>query len=105
MKTEYRKLLDRSDNWLKYAIHLHLYRKPKDELFEIRQAALTDERIQSCLYDVANFHSVLVTNHKNPDLPIQKLLFLLDLGFDMDVPEIKAAIDEILKHRDDYNVY
>jgi hypothetical protein len=102
---EYQKLLDHSDNWLKYAIHLHLCHEPKDNIAVLRNAALADGGIQNHLNDVANFHGMLVTNHKNPDLPIHKLLFLLDLGFDMDVPEIKAAIDEILKHRDDNGIF
>jgi hypothetical protein len=33
------------------------------------------------------------------------LLFLLDLGFDMDLPEIKNAVDEILKNKDDQSVF
>lgn len=99
------KLLDSSDNWLKYAIQLHLCHKPKDTLIEIRNAALADDRIQRYLSDVKNFHGTLVTNHKNPELPIYKLLFLLDLGFDMEVPEIKTAVEEILKHRDAHGVY
>ena len=102
---DYQKLLDRSDNWLKYAIHLHLCGEPKDSLTGLRNAALADGRIQGCLHDVANYHGMLVTNHKNPDLPIHKLMFLLDLGFDADVPEIKAAVDEILKHRDDHGIF
>lgn len=99
------KLLDCSDNWLKYAIQLHLCHEPKDTLVEIRDAALADDRIQRYLSDIKNFHGTVVTNHKNPELPIYKLLFLLDLGFDMEVPEIKTAVDEILKHRDEHGVY
>ncbi|MGE5633447.1 MAG: hypothetical protein ACM3TR_20470 [Caulobacteraceae bacterium] len=102
---EYQLLFERSDNWLKYAIRLHLYNEPKDTLVELRKAALADDLILYYLSDVANFHGSLVTNHKNPDLPIHKLLFLLDLGFDLDVPEIKTAVDEILKHRDGHGVY
>ncbi|MEN6419416.1 MAG: hypothetical protein ABFC73_10905 [Clostridiaceae bacterium] len=99
------KLLDSSDNWIKYAIQLHLCHEPKDTLVEIRYAALADDRIQRYLSDVKNFHDTRVTNHKNPELPIYKLLFLLDLGFDTEVPEIKTAVDEILKHRDEHGVY
>ncbi|MGI6090123.1 MAG: hypothetical protein ACOYEL_01855 [Saccharofermentanales bacterium] len=99
------KLLEISDDWLKYAIRLNLGHEPKDNLVEIRNAALADSRIKRYLSDMANFHKTLVTNHKNPDLPIQKLLFLLDLGFDIEVPEIKVAIDEILKHRDEHGIY
>ena len=101
----YQKLLEISDDWLKYAIRLNLGHEPKDKLAEIRNAALADGRIRRYLSDVADFHGTLVTNHKNPDLPIHKLLFLLDLGFDTQVPEIKAAIDAIIRHRDGHGVY
>ncbi len=102
---DYKKLLDHSDNWLKYAILIHLFHEPKDSLVEIRNVALGDDRIQKHLSSVANFHASLVTNHKNPDLPIHKLMFLLDLGFDMEIPEIKAAVDEIIKHQDEHGIY
>ncbi len=102
---EYKKLLNCSDDWLKYAICLNLCDEPRDTLFEIRKAALADNRIQKFLADVSAFHGMLVTNHKNPDLPIHKLLFLLDLGFDTEVPEIKAAVGEILKHRDENGIF
>ncbi|NMD38818.1 MAG: hypothetical protein GYA87_09100 [Christensenellaceae bacterium] len=101
----YQKLLEISDDWLKYAIRLNLGHEPENDLVEARDAALDDERIKKYLSDITNFHESLVTNHKNPDLPIQKLLFLLDLGFDKEIPEIKTAIDEILKHRDENGVY
>ena len=96
---EYQKLLERSDGWLKYAIHRNL------SLVELRNAALADSRIQKYLEDVSAFHGTLVTNHKNPELPIHKLLFLLDIGFGTEVPEIKAAVDEILKNRDEHGIY
>lgn len=101
----YQRLLEISDDWLKYAIRLNLGYEPKSELIEIRNAALADERIKKYLLDLTNFHGELVTNHKNPSLPIHKLLFLLDLGFDMEVPEIKSAIEEIIKHRDEHGIY
>jgi len=101
----YQKLMEISDDWLKYAIRLNLGHEPKDDLVEIRNVALVDIRIQRYLADIVNFHGTLVTNHKNPDLPIQKLLFLLDLGFDTEVPEIQTAIDEILQHRDNHGIY
>ncbi|MFZ5975537.1 MAG: hypothetical protein ACOYU3_09035 [Bacillota bacterium] len=102
---EYQKLLERSDGWLKYAIHRNLCNDPEGTLFELRNAALADSRIQKYLADVSVFHSTPVTNHKNPELPIHKLLFLLDIGFSTEVPEIKDAIDEILKHKDDHGIY
>lgn len=101
----YHKLLALSDDWLKYAILLNLCHERKDNLVEIRNAALTDSRIKRYLSDIVVFHETLVTNHKNPDLSIHKLLFLIDLGFDTEVPEIRAAVNEILKHQDDYGIY
>ena len=102
---DYQELLEISDDWLKYPILLNFCKENKENIVEIRNAALADSRIKRYLSDVANFHGSLVTNHKNPDLPIHKLLFLLDLGFGAEVPEIKAAVDEILEHRDENGVY
>ncbi len=102
---DFQKLLEISDDWLKYAILLNLCKENKDNLVEVKSAALADSRIKRYLSDIKNFHGSLVTNHKNPDLPIHKLLFLLDLGFGAEVPEIKAAVDEILEHRDENGVY
>jgi hypothetical protein len=105
MSAKYEKLLGRSNDWLKYAIRLNLCREPKERLVTERKAALSDSRIQGFLHDIADFHGVPVTNHKNPDLPIHKLLFLLDLGFDAGVPEIRTARDEIMKHKDGSGIY
>lgn len=101
----YEKLLEHSENWLKFGIHHHLNDIGIIELNTVRELALKDQRIQNYLCDVAYFHTILVTNHKNPELPMHKLLFLLDLGFDMEVPEIKSAISQILKHRDEHGVF
>ncbi len=101
----YQKLIDCSENWLKYAIEVNLCHRPKNEILELRNNALTDSKIQNHLNDIKDFHSMLVTNHKNPILPIHKLLFLLDLGFDTEIPQVKAAINEILNHRDNNGVY
>lgn len=105
MQVDYQTLLGHSDDWLKYAIRLHLCHESEDTLIELKNQALADNRIQRYFTDIADFHGTLVTNHKNPDLPIHKLLFLLDLGFGLEIPEIKSAIDEILKHKDEHGVY
>ena len=102
---EYKWLLDQSDDWLKYGILVNLCHEPKTSLLEIRNKALEDNRIKGYLKDISDFHGVLVTNHKNPKLPINELMFLLDLGFDMEVKEIKIAIDSILKHKDEHGVF
>lgn len=102
---KYEELLSRSDDWLKYAIRLNLCHEPKECLEKERKAALSDSRIMGFLHDVADFHGAAITNHKNPDLPIHKLLFLLELGFDAEVPEIRTAADEIMKHREDSGIF
>lgn len=102
---ELMELLNASDDWLKTAIRLNLLHEPKKDLAELKKAALSDARIRGFLRDVADYHSVVVSNHKNPDLPIHKLIFLLDLGFGMEVPEIAAAVGEIMRHKDGSGVY
>lgn len=102
---EYQQLLAQSEPWLQYAIRLNLLRQPKTELTALRSEALADEKIQSFLTDVAHYHSILVSNHKNATLPVHKLLFLLDLGLDTGVPEIRAAVDAILSQKDEQGVY
>jgi len=105
MRMECQKLWERSEDWLKYAVGIRLCRMPAEALAEQKKAALADERIRAYLRDVARFHETLVSNHKNPALPAQKLLFLLDLGFGTEVPEIHTAVGEILKHQDENGVY
>ncbi len=99
------KLFSISEPWLKYAIKINLLHENKENLASLKKDALNDDKIQAYLKDISNFHGILVTNHKNPELPIHKLHFLLDLGFDTSVPEIEKAINEILKHKDENGVY
>lgn len=98
-------LLSLSEPWLQYAIRINLLDQNADDLAALREEALLDSKIQRSLRIVADYHSTLVTNHKNPDLPIHKLLFLLDLGFDTDVPEIELAVAQLMDHRDKHGVY
>jgi len=66
---------------------------------------LADKKIKGFLDDVSDFHAIIVSGHKNPALSIRKLLFLLDLGLDTEIPEIDAAIRQILSHSDVHDVY
>lgn len=102
---KYVNLIEHSDDWLKYAIAYQLNHQPKENIIDLRDQACADPRIKKYLSDVYHFHDQLVTNHKNPDLPIHKLLFLLDLGLDRDIPEINHAIEEILIHQDEHGLY
>jgi len=99
------KLLSISEPWLQYAIRLHLLNESKEDLFDLKNKALQDKKIQSYLSDITNFHNAIVRNHKDPDLSIHKLLFLLDIGFETDIPEIENAVKQIMSHKDKYGVY
>ncbi len=98
-------LLSNGDDWLKYAVRLNILGESKDNLIDLKNKVLNDDKIKSYLEDVANYHSILVRNHKDPELPIHKLLFLLDIGLDSSLPQIDKAINEILKRKDKNGIY
>lgn len=98
-------LLSNGEVWLQYAIRSNQPDEQKDGLINLKNMVLQDKRVKSYLEDITNFHSLLVSNHKNPELPIHKLLFLLDIGLDNSVPQIEMAINQILKHKDINGVY
>jgi hypothetical protein len=98
-------LIAMSEPWLEYAIRRTLLGQPSDELSTLRGAALQDEKLRGYLQDITDFHGVLVRNHKDPGLPIHKLLFLLDAGFGTEVPEIGVAIGHIMDHKDIHGVF
>jgi len=98
-------ILENGETWLQYAIRINILKESKGNLTGLRQQALSDPKIRAYLDDVAAYHDILVTNHKNPDLPIHKLLFLFGIGLDTDVPEIQTAIDKILENKDENGIY
>lgn len=94
-----------SEPYVEYATRISILKQNKSSLHDLRNLVLLDSRIKRYLNDIANFNSMLVTNHKNPELPIHKLIVLLDVGLDTDVPEIDMAIKQITKNRDEYGMY
>jgi hypothetical protein len=101
----YESLLSISEPWLQYAIRLHLLNENTEDLFDLKNEVLKDKKILSYLNDVAKFHNAIVRNHKDPDLSIHKLLFLLDIGLGTDMPEIESAVKQIMSHKDKNGVY
>ncbi len=101
----YEKLLSISETWLQYAIRINLLNENREDLVELKAGALKDKKILLYLNDITNFHNAIVRNHKDPDLSIHKLLFLLDIGFETDIPEIESAVRQIMSHRDKNGVY
>lgn len=98
-------IMENGEAWLKYATKLNILSESKESLTDLRRQALSDPKIKAYLRSITDFHSILVSNHKNPDLPIHKLLFLLELGFDTNVPEIQMAVNEIMAHKDSNGLY
>ena len=101
----FEKLLSISEPWLQYAIRLNLLNESREDLLDLKNEALKDKKILSYLNDIKNFHNAIVRNHKDPDLSIHKLLFLLDIGLTADIPEIEIAVKEIMSHKDKNGVY
>ncbi|MCX8129703.1 MAG: hypothetical protein N3I35_06335 [Clostridia bacterium] len=92
------------ESYVQYAVRKNILKQNKNELSELKASVLLDIRIQRYLSDIVDFNATLVTNHKNPDIPIHKLLFLLEVGLDTDVPQIDMAIQQILKNKDENGV-
>ena len=98
-------ILKNGESWLQYAVRINIQNENKEDLVELKSLALCEPKIKSYLSDISDYHNILVRNHKNPDLPIHKLLFLLDIGFDISVPEIQTAVNKIMEHVDSNGVY
>ena len=98
-------LLSISEPWLQYAIRINLLNESREDLLDLKNEVLKDRKILSYLNDIANFHNAIVSNHKDPDLSIHKLLFLLDIGLETDIPEIESAVKQIMSHKDKNGVY
>ena len=92
-------LLSISEPWLQYAIRTNLLNESREDLLDLKNEVLKDRKILSYLNDIANFHNAIVSNHKDPDLSIHKLLFLLDIGLETDIPEIESAVKQIMSHK------
>ena len=98
-------ILETGEVWLQYAARINILKESKESLTDLRLNAFSNPKINAYLSDIADYHSILVRNHKDPDLPVHKLLFLLDIGFDTDVSEIQTAVDKIMEHKDSNGVY
>lgn len=94
-----------SDPYVEFATRVNILKEGKSKLEELKNKVLSDVRIKRYLSDVADFNGMLVTNHKNPELPIHKLLFLLEIGLDEHVAEIHIALNKILSNKSEDGIY
>ena len=90
--------------YVQYAVRKNILKKNGNELQDLKALTISDFRIQKYLRDIADFNATLVTNHKNPDLPIHKLLFLLEVRLDTDAPQIDMAIKQIIMNKDENGI-
>ncbi len=93
------------DPYVEFATRVNILKQDKSELEELKNIVLEDPRIRKYLGDVADFNGMLVTNHKNPELPIHKLMFLLEIGLDDHVAEIQIALNKILSNKSEDGMY
>jgi len=63
-------ILNNGDPWLQYATRLNILNEKKEQLADLRSQVLSDPKIIGYLSDIADYHSILVRNHKDPELPI-----------------------------------
>jgi len=98
------KWLLESEPYVEYATRINILKESKESLLGFKKQILQDSRIMKILSEIADFNGILVTNHKTPDIPLHKLIFLFDIGLDTDVPEIDMAIQQILKNKDENGV-
>lgn len=94
-----------SSPYVELATRINILKENPDDLVDLKNKVLSDERIKKYLADVSIFYDKLVTTHKNPELPIHKLIFLFDIGLDTKVPEINMAIQKILGNKDEDGMY
>lgn len=94
-----------SEPYVEYATRINILKESEESLVSLKKQILLDARIRQILSDIADFNGILVTNHKNPDIPLHKLIFLLDIGLGIDVPEIHMAVKQIINNRDEDGMY
>jgi len=94
-----------SEPYVEYATRINILKEFEGSIEGLKKQILMDSRIRQVLSDIADFNGILVTNHKNPDIPLHKLIFLLEIGLGTDVPEIDMAVIQIINNRDEDGMY
>lgn len=94
-----------SEAYVQYATRINILTQDKKDLEVLKDEVLSDLRIKRYLKDITDFNGMSITNHKNPELPIHKLIFLLELGLDTEVIQINLAIKQILSNIGEDGMY
>ena len=81
------------------------YRTRLDLLHEDRQSAAVqaaygnitaDPKVNGLLNELGNWPGDALKNHKKAGHLLHKLVFIADLGLDMDIPQVAAIVDKVL---------
>lgn len=99
------KWLLESEAYIQYATKINILKRDKKDLESLKSEVLSDSRIKKYLDDISDFNGMSLTNHKNPELPIHKLIFLLELGLDTEVTQVNLAIKQILFNKGEDGLY
>ena len=102
---KYKKLLAISPFWVRYLILRDLETVPGAELQELHGLLLEYAYVKGLLASVADFHTAIVSGHKNPNLNVNKLLMLQSLDFGRETSQINQALESILSQRDEQGLY
>jgi len=101
----YDRLLEISQPWVRYLVLHDLVGVPSSDLQEIHEQLITEPFVQGLLAEIADFHKIIVSGHKNPYLSINRLLLLQSLDLGIEIPQIATAFEQILAHRDENGIY
>lgn len=87
--------------WIEYRVRrdLLLQNEDESEVKKARSAMLQDQRIQTLVQELANWPGEVLASHRSSSQDFHTLVFLADIGMNIDDPGISIIVDQILKHQ------
>ncbi len=88
--------------WIEYPARLWLLGEDPDSsnMKMLYGAMEKNPLVSKLLSELESWEHNVVNNHKNPTLLYHKLNLLADMGLTLKTPEIAAAVETIMRHRD-----
>lgn len=95
------------DPAIRYKALVHLGRKSKDDqlVMQAHDDLYNDPRFKKMIYDVKEWPWPALTNHKNADHPIHKLVFLSDFGLTAKELDLESTLEKIVDRRDEDGMF
>jgi hypothetical protein len=87
--------------WVEYRTRVDLLEQPEDtpEVIRSRQAMLEDPQVKSLIVELADWPGNPTTGVSKAIHPLNKLVFLADIGLTATDPGVREIIDKILSNR------